>query len=401
MLNHTKKIKEIYEEIQRKLLYMIPEKWESIYLYSSVIENGKNAPTGELFFYYIPKGIFRKNPVNVYEVPSKFNIDENQYLELVAKLYDDIKILREEFKKSEPGEMWSNITISITNMKFRAEYSYEDLINNTFNSYERHVIWRYKYLGIGPEQVSKKDKDILFRYFNGARNLAEVEEYNAGIYVEQDTKNIIEYNTEEDEIENDGYIREDDILPEKKYNQIKSHKIENNWDSRRKKKTETMWSSYHNTSLEQYVIKTSNNNEKKKNSERRIKIQQQRIPKEVIQNQENEMQNQQIQQQEIYKRQLEQSRINQQEMYKQQLRQSRIQQQEMYKQQLENLRIREQRNQKVQMQKEQNQELQKQQEQRRKMQNQQMKKQDIQKEKVNKPRRNQILLFSEDEIDEE
>ena len=333
MLNHTKQIKEIYEEIQRKLLYLIPEKWEAIYLYSSVIENGINAPTGELFFYYIPKGIFRKNPVNVYEVPSKFNIDENQYLELVAKLYDDIKILREEFKKSEPGEMWSNITISITNMKFRAEYSYEDLINNTFNSYERHVIWRYKYLGIGPEQVSKKDKDILFRYFNGARNLAEVEGYNAGIYIEQDTKNIIEYNTEEDEIENDGYIREDDIVPEKKYNQIKSHKLENNWDTRKKKKTETMWSSYHNTSLEQYVIKTSNDKEKKKNSERRIKIQQQRIPKEVIQNQENEMQNQQ--------------------------------------------------------------------EQRRKMQNQQMKKQDIQKEKVNKPRRNQILLFSEDEIDEE
>ena len=345
MLNHTKQIKEIYEEIQRKLLYLIPEKWEAIYLYSSVIENGINAPTGELFFYYIPKGIFRKNPVNVYEVPSKFNIDENQYLELVAKLYDDIKILREEFKKSEPGEMWSNITISITNMKFRAEYSYEDLINNTFNSYERHVIWRYKYLGIGPEQVSKKDKDILFRYFNGARNLAEVEEYNAGIYIEQDTKNIIEYNTEEDEIENDGYIREDDIVPEKKYNQIKSHKIENNWDTRKKKETETMWSSYHNTSLEQYVIKTSNYNEK----QTRIQTQHQRT----------------------------------------------------YKQQLENLRIQEQRNQKEQTQGQQLQEQRIQQRQRTKMPNKQMKKQDIQNEKINKPRRNQILLFSEDEIDEE
>ena len=245
MLNHTKQIKEMYEEIQRKLLYLIPEKWESIYLYSSVIEDGKKEPTGELFFYYIPKGIFRKNPVNVYEVPSKFNIDENQYLELVAKLYDDIKILREEFKKSEPGEMWSNITISITNMKFRAEYSYEDLINNTFNSYERHVIWRYKYLGIGPEQVSKKDKDILFRYFNGARNLEEVEEYSAGIYIEQDTKNIFEYNTQEDEIENDGYIREDEtpnIGIQKQYNQIQSHKIENNWDANVRKKEKTMWS---------------------------------------------------------------------------------------------------------------------------------------------------------------
>ena len=259
MLNHTKQIKEIYEEIQRKLLYLIPEKWESIYLYSSVIDDGEKESTGELFFYYIPKGIFRKNPVNVYEVPSKFNIDETQYLELVEKLYDNIKLLREEFKRTTPGKMWSNLTISITNMKFRAEYSYEDLVNNAFNSYERHVIWRYKYLGIGPEQVSKKDKDILFRYFNGARNLAEVEEYNAGIYIEQDTKNIFEYSTQEDELENDGYIREDEtpnIGIQKQYNQIKSHKIENNWDANVRKKEETMWS-HDNKSAEQYIIKSS------------------------------------------------------------------------------------------------------------------------------------------------
>ena len=42
MLKHTKKIKEIYEDIQRKLYYMIPEKWDSLYLYSSVLENSNN-----------------------------------------------------------------------------------------------------------------------------------------------------------------------------------------------------------------------------------------------------------------------------------------------------------------------------------------------------------------------
>ncbi len=287
MLNHTKQIKEMYEEIQRKLLYMIPEKWESIYLYSSVIEEGKKEPTGELFFYYIPKGIFRKNPINVYEVPSKFNIDENQYVELVQKLYDDIKQLREEFKRTTPGEMWSNLTISITNMKFRAEYSYEDLVNNAFNSYERHVIWRYKYLGIGPEQVSKKDKDILYRYFNDARNLEEVEEYNAGIYIEQDTKNIFEYNTQEDEIENDGYIREDetqDIGLGKKYNQIQSHKIENNWDANVRKKEKTMWS-HDNQSVEQYIIKNNKgfrNNQNSKNNKSNEETEKQENKKDII-----------------------------------------------------------------------------------------------------------------------
>ncbi len=269
MLNHTKQIKEMYEEIQRKLLYMIPEKWEAIYLYSSVIEDEKKELTGELFFYYIPKGIFRKNPVNVYEIPIKFNIDEKQYLDLVEKLYDNIKELRQELKKTTSEEIWSNFTITITNMKFKAEYSYEDLVNNAFNSYERHVIWRYKYLGIGPEQVSKKDKDILYRYFNGARNLAEIEEYNANIYIEQDTKNIIEYNTQEDELENNGYIREDEIQNmeiQKKYNQIKSHKIENNWDTNLRKKSTTMWSNTQ-VSMEKNTenLKNQINNKKSNN----------------------------------------------------------------------------------------------------------------------------------------
>ena len=50
MLNHTKKIKEIYEDIQKKLFYMIPEKWESLYLYSSVIDLGNNSKNRRIIF---------------------------------------------------------------------------------------------------------------------------------------------------------------------------------------------------------------------------------------------------------------------------------------------------------------------------------------------------------------
>ena len=54
MLNHTKKIKEMYEDIQRRIFYMIPEKWEKLYLYASVMDRIDGHKTGELFFYYIP-----------------------------------------------------------------------------------------------------------------------------------------------------------------------------------------------------------------------------------------------------------------------------------------------------------------------------------------------------------
>ena len=240
MLNHTKKIKEIYEDIQKKLFYMIPEKWESLYLYSSVIDLGNNEKTGELFFYYIPKGIFRKNPVNVYEIPTKFNIEENQYLQLVEILYNEIKMLREEFKKSETGKLWTSITISIQDMKFKVEYRYDDLLNDIFDSYERHVIWRYKYLGIGIEQVGKKEKEILERYFSMPKQLEKKEEYSMGVYIEQDIKNIIEYNTETDQNTNEyeyNFEQDEEEYEERKYNQFRSTKIENTWDNRKKKKS--------------------------------------------------------------------------------------------------------------------------------------------------------------------
>lgn len=196
MLNHTKKIKEIYENIQKKIYYMIPEKWEKMFLYSSVLdEKDQEGKTGELYFYYIPKGILKKKPVNVYEIPSKFNLDEGQYLKLVENLYNTIKELREEFKKSERKEIWTNLTISIQGLKFKVDYNYEDLTISNFTSYERHVIWRYEYLNIGPEQVSKKDKEILKKYFLGAKTLARKEHYDSGIYI-QDIENMVAYSTD-------------------------------------------------------------------------------------------------------------------------------------------------------------------------------------------------------------
>ena len=188
MLRHTQKIKELYEEIQRHIYSMIPEKWESLYLYASVIEGEKE--TGELFFYYVPKGILKKKPVNVYEIPSKFNIDESEYLKLVDGLYSKIKRLRQEFKKLELGETWSNVTIVIHNARFMVEYDYENLKENPLTSYERHVIWRCKYLGITFEQLNKEEKEILKKYASGPKILARVERYDAGIYI-KDVKNVV------------------------------------------------------------------------------------------------------------------------------------------------------------------------------------------------------------------
>ena len=195
MLKHTKKIKEMYEDIQRRIFYMIPEKWDRMYLYASVSDLIDGHQTGELFFYYIPKGIFKKNPVNVYEIPQKFNLDEKEYLKLVNILYQKIVELREEFKKVEIVQTWTNLTMKIEGIQFKVEYDYEDLSKSKFSSYERHIIWRYNYLGIKEEQLNKKERGIIERYLIGEKVVRRRERYEAGIYI-KNIKNIVDYDTE-------------------------------------------------------------------------------------------------------------------------------------------------------------------------------------------------------------
>ena len=44
-----------------------------------------------MYFYYLPKGLLRKKPVNVYEVPKRFNINENEYLDEIKAFFNWIE----------------------------------------------------------------------------------------------------------------------------------------------------------------------------------------------------------------------------------------------------------------------------------------------------------------------
>ncbi len=186
-------IKETYLKIQKQLFYMIPEKWESIYLYASVIEKINHIETGELFFYYFPKGILRKNPINGYEIPSKFNIEEESYIKLAQKLYDLIKKLRLEFKNAGE-ELWSNITIKIEKCSFIIEYHYD---NYNMEEEECHrTIWSYQNLKIPLESYTKKERQAISQYINEEkRNPSKVQIYSEPVYKTY-VKNVIQYNCE-------------------------------------------------------------------------------------------------------------------------------------------------------------------------------------------------------------
>lgn len=186
MLRTTKNMKEKYEKIQNYLFMLIPEKWEEIYLYASVVTGMKNTQSGELFFYYLPKGLLKKKPINVYEVPQRFNINEEQYLKIVEDLYKCIKDLKQDFVDTEQ-ELWTNLTISIANFKFKVEYNYDILPLNEDEVNARHIIWRYKYLKIGGE--NKNERKILDEYFANSKPTKK-ESYERGLYLKTENNKV-------------------------------------------------------------------------------------------------------------------------------------------------------------------------------------------------------------------
>lgn len=158
-----KSLKEAHEEIQQKIYQMLPEKWDRLYLYASVIDHFDKMQTGEMFFFYYPKGVLKKNAINVYEVPAKFSIDEKQYFRLSDELYDSIKKLRNECNANHE-KPWTNMTISIEKLKYKVEYGYEDLNASEFDTDERHIIWKYKYLETPYGSLNRKEREVINRY---------------------------------------------------------------------------------------------------------------------------------------------------------------------------------------------------------------------------------------------
>lgn len=192
MLNNTKKIKELYEEIQRMIFYAVPGKWDELYLYASIIERLGKVETGEMYFYFMPKGLLKRKFINVYEVPNKYDIEEEEYLKLVEWLYDKIKELRQEFMNSNQ-HVWSNLTISIKNNKFKIEYNYDKLLGSKDEYYNHHIYWRYKYLQIEPH--SKKERQAIDEYLKNIKHSKfKDQEYDTGIYLKRKT-NIVTYDT--------------------------------------------------------------------------------------------------------------------------------------------------------------------------------------------------------------
>lgn len=191
-MNEVPSEKVLYNEIQTRLIYLIPEKWESIHLYASIIDSPNQKSVGEMFFYYFPKGILKKKPINCYEIPGLFDIEEDEFLDLINKLFGIIKKLRYSYYKAKK-KVWYEVNIKIENSQFKIEYGFTNLAKIAMTSYERHLVWRFENLGIDIKNFDKKEKQIIGNYLENIKpkmkkKLTHIE----GIY-KLPNKSIIDY----------------------------------------------------------------------------------------------------------------------------------------------------------------------------------------------------------------
>ena len=192
----TDKAIEIASQIQELIYYIIPEKWKNIELYISMPDS--RIRKGELFFYYLPNSIFKRQYINCYEVPYMFNISEKEYSDIMSKLYNKFMILKEELNKNnrQIEEIYVHITkekyvyeIATDNVRLRKENIERNMLN-LFSSYENHIIWRYLNLNILPDD--KKEKNIITRYLNTVFPNLENEKISFDI-IDENIKSIVDF----------------------------------------------------------------------------------------------------------------------------------------------------------------------------------------------------------------
>ena len=192
----TDKALEIASQIQELIYYIIPEKWKNIELYVSMPDS--RIRKGELFFYYLPNSIFKRQYINCYEVPYMFNISEKEYSDIMSKLYNKVMILKEELNKNnrQIEEIYVHITkekyvyeIATDNVRLRKENIERNMLN-LFSSYENHIIWRYLNLNILPDD--KKEKNIITRYLNTVFPNLENEKISFDI-IDENIKSIVDF----------------------------------------------------------------------------------------------------------------------------------------------------------------------------------------------------------------
>ncbi|QNU65821.1 DUF600 family protein [Ruminiclostridium herbifermentans] len=154
----TVEMERIFGKVAQKVVQMIPEEWTKVFIYGEILEDVQKG-----FFYYLTKD--RNQPIYSYYIPKLFGVPKGKYGEQREEFLNSLQELWEVFNNN--GEqVWTSLTMILESTgKFKIDYDYEDLTEA--DDHERLIIWKYKYLGLTPED--EDDKEFLEEYLKNAK----------------------------------------------------------------------------------------------------------------------------------------------------------------------------------------------------------------------------------------
>ena len=110
----------------------------------------------------------------------------------ILSLGEKIKKLRKEYIAIN-GALWTNIVISIADYTFKVEYGFENLATSPYSNYDRHLVFRYKYLKTGLNSYSKREKQMVLDYIDKEENSnRKVDVYEESLYATPN-KNLVNF----------------------------------------------------------------------------------------------------------------------------------------------------------------------------------------------------------------
>lgn len=151
------KLSEFYLELGKKLVSMVPAKWNKIY-YLGEVEKKKASWSSVFYFEDGNTG----SVVKSHNIPSVYSVSEIIYRDLLKEL-DQIMLKIYDYFISEEQEEWDQISMVIDNKgRFSVDYFYNKIEIGS-SQVSREVIWAYETFNLIPPEGSYR-REILNNY---------------------------------------------------------------------------------------------------------------------------------------------------------------------------------------------------------------------------------------------
>lgn len=145
----------LYREIAKNLNEMIPVEWDTIWMYTEMLDDSASA----LFYFTVPN---REEYFYSHNIPYQYQVSEDTYDSLLINLQRNLRQLREEYTK-EQSDKWTTVKMKFTySGKMSTNFGYEDVFSLGIDNIQRIAVWEYETFGFLPED--EEDKEAVLNY---------------------------------------------------------------------------------------------------------------------------------------------------------------------------------------------------------------------------------------------